>query len=216
MTQVIENAKSKGYTIIVSDSLFVKGKPGGIILSQIPVAGSKVKSGRSIYVTISKYKSESFLSEALPLLYGKKLEFKNSELYNNFELVSKIRGTKYDPGPENHILEVYYKGDLIVSPSLRKTDVSIFKGDTLEFILSKRSGGEVPVPDLLCKTLAAARFLLSSSYLEMGTIEEEGIISDPENAFILSQSPMPDGILKLPVGSSVSLKIAQERPDRCN
>jgi eukaryotic-like serine/threonine-protein kinase len=216
MSKVIENAEGKGYQIIVSDSVFIKGKEGGIVLSQIPVAGSKVKSGRSVYVTITKYESESFSSETLPLLYGKKLEFKKNELYNTFELISKIRGTKYDPGPENHILEVYYKGELIVSPNIRKIDVILFKGDTLEFILSKRSGGEVPVPSLVCKTLAAGKFLLSSSYLEIGSIEEEGTITDPESAYIIDQIPAFEPDKKLAVGSRIAIRITQERPYKCN
>jgi beta-lactam-binding protein with PASTA domain len=38
---------------VVRDTGYVKGKPEGCILYQTPVAGSKVKSGRVIYVTIN-------------------------------------------------------------------------------------------------------------------------------------------------------------------
>ena len=31
-----KHAEPRGYEIVVSDSLYVKGKPGGIIISQIP------------------------------------------------------------------------------------------------------------------------------------------------------------------------------------
>ncbi|NLZ73015.1 MAG: PASTA domain-containing protein [Bacteroidales bacterium] len=39
----------------ISDSAYVKSKPGGVILDCIPPVGSKVKEGRIIYVTINRF-----------------------------------------------------------------------------------------------------------------------------------------------------------------
>ncbi len=215
LDQVVKHAKQRGYEIVISDSLFVKGKPGGYIISQIPHAGAKVKRGRTIYVTTSKYQAESFVSEQLPVLYGKKLEYKRSELFNLFELNSRIKGVQFDPGPENHILEVYYKGTLLINSQTRRTDVVISKGDTLDFVISTRSGGEVPIPELICQTLAAAKFLLISSKLDLGSILKEGEIKDDESAFIIEQTPAVDMSKTIPLGTSFTLKIVQEKPDKC-
>ncbi len=211
-----KHAETRGYEIIVSDSLYIKGKPGGLIISQIPAVGSKVKRGRKIYVTLTKYQAETFTSELLPVLYGKKYEFKRTELFNLFELNSKIRAVRFDPGPENHILEVYYHNQLLTNANERKTDVSISKGDTLEFVISTKAGGEVPIPDLLCQTLAAAKFLLSSSKLELGNLVEEGEISDPETAYIIKQFPEPIAGQTIELGSSFKITITQQKPDHCN
>jgi len=216
LEQVLKHASNREYVIAISDSLFVKGKPGGYILSQIPPAGSKVKRGRTIYVTISKYQAASFMSEQLPVLYGKKLEYKRTELFNTFELNCKIRGVQFDPGPENHILEVYYKGILLANSQVRRTDVSISRGDTLEIVISTRSGGQVPIPDLVCQTLAAAKFLLSSSKLELGTIVEEGEITDAETAYIIEQKPLLEINKTIDLGTSFTLKIVQLKPEKCD
>lgn len=71
-----KHAEPRGYEIVVSDSLYVKGKPGEIIISQIPVPGSQVKRGRKIYVTLTKFQAESFQSDLLPVLYGKNMNSK--------------------------------------------------------------------------------------------------------------------------------------------
>ncbi|MEI2695822.1 MAG: PASTA domain-containing protein [Saprospiraceae bacterium] len=211
-----KHAEPRGYEIIVTDSLYIKGRPGGLIVSQIPVPGSQVKRGRKIYVTLTKFQAESFQSELLPVLYGKKYEFKRTELFNLFELNSKIKGVKFDPGPENHILEVYYHNQLLINGSERKTDVTIAKGDTLEFVISTKVGGEVPIPNLICQTLSEAKFLLSSSKLELGTIVEEGEITDPETAYIIKQIPEAQDGQTIELGSSFKITIVQIKPDHCN
>jgi beta-lactam-binding protein with PASTA domain len=215
LDQVKKHAELRGYSVVISDSLFVKGKPGGYVISQVPPPGFKVKRGRTIYVTVSKYRAETFLSEQLPVLYGKKLEHKRNELFNTFELISKIRGVQFDPGPENHILETYYKGVLLANAQVRRHDISISKGDTLEFVISTRSGGEVPIPELVCQTLAAAKFLLSSSKLELGNIVQEGEITDIETAYIIEQTPAAEMNKTIELGSTFTLKIVQEKPEKC-
>ena len=45
--------KKKNLKVVVVDSNYVKGMPAGAILDQKPAGGSKVKKGRSIYLTIN-------------------------------------------------------------------------------------------------------------------------------------------------------------------
>lgn len=45
---------ANGLVYEVSDSTYVKEKPGGVILDCVPSSGSKVKEGRVIYVTINR------------------------------------------------------------------------------------------------------------------------------------------------------------------
>lgn len=209
-----QHADSRGFTIVVSDSVFLKGQKPGIILSQIPVEHSKVKTGRTIYVTTSKYRSESFLSIQLPVLYGKKYEFKKRELQNTFDIYSKIKGQRYDPGPELHILEVYYKGEIINDSNIRNDEITIYNGDTLEFVVSTQSGGKVPVPDFYCKTLAEAKFLLAGSKLELGELELVGEFDDQESAYVIDQDIPSDQMVAL--GTKIKLSISQQKPELCN
>jgi hypothetical protein len=55
MTQrmAIRDLESKGLLVVANDSSYVEGMSAGAIISQVPAAGMKVKSGRVIYVTIN-------------------------------------------------------------------------------------------------------------------------------------------------------------------
>ena len=105
---------------------------------------------------------------------------------------------------------------LLINGSERKTNVTIAKGDTLEFVISTKVGGEVPIPNLICQTLAEAKFLLSSSKLELGTIVEEGAITDPETAYIVKQIPEAQDGQTIELGSSFKITIVQQKPENCN
>ena len=83
----------------------------------------------------------------------------------------------------------------------------------MEFILSKKSGAEITVQDFKCKTLAEARFLIENSGLNLTQITENGAITHAEGAYIVAQNPFPDQILES--GSSITVKIQQEKPDNC-
>ncbi|MDQ3142676.1 MAG: PASTA domain-containing protein [Bacteroidota bacterium] len=211
-----KSAKAKGYELIVSDSLHIIGKKGGIILAQVPEPGNKVKRGRAIYITTTRYNPDIILSESLPSLYGKKFEHKRPVLENAFEIQTKIIGFKFDPGPPGHILEVRFKNEIIVDAESKRMGISIAKGDTLGFVLSQQQGGDIELPDLACISVAEARFLLEASRLEIGQIEEEGSIENAEEAFVIKQEPAFASGKKIKMGQRVNLTISQTKPESCN
>lgn len=49
--------EEQGLQIIVNDSGYNRQLPGDCILAQSPVAGSKVKTGRAVYVTVNSFSS---------------------------------------------------------------------------------------------------------------------------------------------------------------
>lgn len=48
-------AEEDGFEVVVTDSVFIVGQKGGIVLAQNPEKGTFAKEGRKIYVTLSKY-----------------------------------------------------------------------------------------------------------------------------------------------------------------
>ncbi len=208
-------ANKETFKIIVTDSIHVVGRPGGIVLSQNPTPGAKVKENRKIYVRTTKYNADKIKVSDLPLLYGVNYQQKKEELAYR-EIESKIKSKRYDPGEPDYILEVWYKGNLIIGKNVLKTDVEIEKGDILEFVLSERGGGRFVIPDLKCKTLAASQFYLESSNLEIGDVNELGEITDPENAYVIRQNPLHDGESTLEQGGKINVTITQNRPSECN
>ncbi len=209
------DAKKKSFQVIVDDSIHIVGQPGGIIRDQNPKPSSEVKENRKIYVTITKYNADKILVSDLPSLYGRDYNRKKSEL-GYLNLKTTVRGYKYDSGEADYILEVWYKGKRINSGYDKKNDTEIEKGSTLEFVLSKKSGAEIPVPDVLCKTLNEVQFLFDQIKLGIGSLSEEGSVLDPETAYVIRQNPPADGIGSIITGSSIDIVISQEKPDYCN
>lgn len=209
-----EVAEDGDFQIVINDSVHIVGKSGGEILAQNPKPASGVKEGRKVYVTIAKYKADQFLSERLPQLYGQRFDLKAKELETLFKLKSKIIGYAYDPGPRDHILEVQHNGKPIENAKGKNTKVEISKGDELGFVLSKRDGGKVEIPNLLCNTLETARFLCQAARLTIGEVREQGEITDLSNAFVYDQLPKPGGE-KHDMGTAVQIFVKQEKPDDC-
>ena len=208
------HAEDKTFEIIVTDSLFIVGKSGGEILNQTPTADSKVKEGRKIFVTVSKHDADQIPVAKLPILYGKNYERKKKELKQGYELKSKVVDYSYDPGPANHILSVIYNGDTIITKNGRKNDVSLEKGGTLEFILSKKGEGQLDIPDLLCMTYREARFLLESYEVDVQVFEDGGI-TNLESSYVWRQTPSYSSDGKIRMGSLIELYVTQYRPSFC-
>ena len=213
LTEVEQMASLRDFQLVVSDSVFIVGKKGGIITDQNPKPGSMVKENRKIYVTITKYLKETVRVADLPTLYGNAFEQKKTELkYRDIECV--VKSYAYDPGEPNHILEVYYNGDLIVSREGRKDNVVIEKGGTLECVVSRRDGGDVTIPNLRCKELEEVQFLLESYKLKLGDVAKKG---DDEGVwYIISQSPPYDGITNMKMGEKISVTVSGTKPFDCN
>lgn len=208
------DAANKKFRISIQDSLHILGKPGGMILKQHPTPGSLVKSRRMIYVTITKRSPDKILSARLPELYGKSYERKKQELEDHFKIKSRIVDTKFDPGDPGQILEVRYKGQTILGAKGRDNNIQIEKGDYLEFVISAKSGGEVEIPDLTCKTYEEALFLLENLGLRIGTVQEEEDVEDLSLSFIFAQEPMATGAM-IKMDSPIHVSVRRSKPADC-
>ncbi len=209
------DAKDKSFEIIVNDSLFKVGVEGGTIINQNPVPGSLVKEKRKVYVDIARYSATTNKLEDLPIMYGREYNSVSRSLAH-LEIDASIKSYKYDAGEPDHILEVWYEDKLIDGKEGRKTDIAIKTGGSLEFVLSKREGGEVAVPDLVCDMLGNAKWKLGRSQLKLGRIEKRGLITCPlDSAFIVQQMPVAGDSSRIMMGQSINVIVMQERPDNC-
>ena len=60
LTRAIERLDHIGLALTVNDSAYNRSRPAGVVLQQTPAAGSMVKQGHNIYVTINSTSSPSF------------------------------------------------------------------------------------------------------------------------------------------------------------
>lgn len=209
-----EEVQKNRFELIVNDSIFVVGKPGGIILDQTPKPGSFVKKDRKIYITVTKENADKISVASLPTLYGNAFDQKKKELKYR-EINAEILSYTYDAAEPNHILEVWYNNEKIIDKFEKRTDIEIAKGDTLYFVLSQRDGGETPVPDLRCLTLEEAHFLLESTKLEMGDIIKKPDVEAGLPMYVISQDPRYDGITNVARGSKISVTLSSRKPVDC-
>ncbi|MDX1478753.1 MAG: PASTA domain-containing protein [Saprospiraceae bacterium] len=210
----LEDAKSRSFRMMILDSIHIVGRPPHEILYQDPDPGTQVKQNRTVYVTITKATPDQIPMSRLPVLYGKSFDRKQRELLQSFEIRSRVVGKRYDPGEPDHILAVIYQGDTLIDRRGRDNSAMIEKGATLEFIVSDRSGGRLEIPDLICKTYAEARFLISNSGLVLGEVITDGLTEAVDSAWVSGQVPDPaEGTMLM--GQEIRLSLSKNRPIHC-
>lgn len=203
-------ARHRSFRVEVIDSIWKDGVEPNIVLEQTPKPFSRVKEKRTIYLTVTKNTAEEVL---LPTLVGNYDYFQYKKKLNNKGVYTAIKERVFDnKQAENTILHFFYKDEKITESDL-KNGVRIPKGSTLNFVITEKGGGIVSVPELTCKQLSAAEFLITTLDLNIGNIRPDVTVVDQTTAYIYNQKPGPGQ--KIRVGEQVDLYITQELPLGC-
>lgn len=210
LKQVKKMARKGDYKVVVFDSLWKEDIKAGLVLSQNPTPGSKIKEGRTVYLTIS---SKTPPKVELPL-------FRDAAyMYESYNRILEVRGIKSKIKEEiidtkqakGTILYMYHNGRKI-EEDLLKEGYFIAKGDEVELVITKQIIAQRTVPELVCLKVSTARFLLESSQLNFDAIEDSSVI-DLEEAYIYKQSPEPG--TNLISGDYVKIYLTLEKPMAC-
>lgn len=196
------DAQKNSFDIIVSDSVHIVGQPGGIIQTQNPPGGAIVKEKRKIYVRVTKYLADQVDLTGITL-YGQSFPMKKAFLERK-GVKTNVIGRRNDNGTDNIILEVSQNGKTLISSSKKADGLKIDKGSTLDFIISTTEGGTSTIPNLIGKSVKAARFMAPHLTIE---VHNTSLGEDTPNATIISQSPEYDGLSTLPNGSVITVTI---------
>lgn len=209
--EAARKARSRDLSVAVSDSIYVPGKPPGEVLAQNPGAGSRVKTGRTIYFTVTKNNPDLVTLPDLSGgddydLYSRKI----SRLGLKPRIVARLADPKLSP---NTIVAIIYRGDTITRQIRRGYKLEM--GATLDFVVSEETLTTVNIPDCGCITFDEAKFLLQSSGLNVGAVIVDGTVTDQPNAYVDRQSPKfdPNGTMRR--GESIDLYLTQEKPQHC-
>jgi beta-lactam-binding protein with PASTA domain len=180
------------YTIV--DSLWDAQKPKGVVLNQDPAPGTKVKSGRMIYLyttavvppMIAMPKLEDLSQRQAQYIceaYGLKAVFKEVDDPHRGAVVNQMHnGKRIEPG----------------SPIEKGQSITLYIGK------GEESNTDVTVPSLVGLTFRQARGKLMDMSLEWMVIPDAGI-KDTLNAFVYEQNPAPGSGRKIIPGSTVDL-----------
>lgn len=181
----------------VNDCTFsIKATPR-TILSQFPKFGSKVKSGRKIYISVAAQTPPLI---AMPKLIDRSLSTAENLLKSN-DLLLGAKTYKPDLA-ENTILDQLYNGQ-----SIRPGD-KIPKGSKIDLVIGDGLGNQVfEAPNLLGKTLEECQLILSGSDLNIGTIIYDNTVTEPAGT-VFKQNPKAEQGNKVRVGDVIDLWIA--------
>ena len=181
----------------VDDSAYSENSPPLSVLRQFPKAGSKVKEGRMIYVSVNRVTPPTM---PLPDLLDRSL--------TNAEVVLKSNELRrgrilYEPSPfSNLIKEMRYKGKMI-APGTR-----IPKGAVIDLVVTDGRGpADFVVGRLLGDTYERALFKLAGWNLHLGKVLiPEGTDTTGIEPFVFKQYPAAGDSVR--VGDPIDLWIA--------
>ena len=180
--------------IIVTDSVFDSKLPRGSVIIQDPVAGSKVKRNRKVYLTTVSVMPEKV---AMPNLVDLTLRQASATLETYGLQLGKVT---YVPDiAANAVLAQFYKSREI------DPDFEILKGSVIDLRVGESfGGGRYKLPFLIGKTRQEALDLLNNNLLTLGEEKYEDD-ADPETARVYSQNPSYSPQRMMNVGQPVSL-----------
>lgn len=183
-----------GIDYIVLDSIYRPRVEGGIILTQDPKAGTHIKQGRKVYITVTAFQPEA---AAMPELSGLTVRQAVSELLANGLNVGKL---KYVADPyKNTIVDQSCKGRTVYAGQ------EIASGSVIDLVvgLGDSTGASV-VPFVIGKTADRARRDILCASLNVGREHYNGV-KDRATAVVYRQEPDYTGVSKYPYGTEVKL-----------
>jgi len=177
--QSIVLLESKGFDVIIQDSIYNDTISRGTIIKQLPDSNSTVKINRTVYLTVNRYIPPMVI---MPSLEGKSFGFALELLKRNHLLLGDT--TMKADFMQGTILEQNYKGNRI-SPGSK-----VQWGSRISLVIA---GGlmdqETMVPDLVGLTYGEAKAQLDLLGVNIAAVITEGVVTDTSSAFIYKQSP---------------------------
>lgn len=175
----IKDLPSKDFMIKIIDSIYDPKREPGMVFSQEPLPGSKVKRNRMIYLTVIAVLPERV---KMPDLTDLSLRQASATLETYGLNVGEL---SYKPDiAKNAVLEQLYRGRQVIAGTL------LNKGSEIDLVLGSGLGnGKIPIPFLIGLKQSQAKRLLGKNALNVGTeiFEDE---RDTTHARIYRQNPV--------------------------
>jgi len=198
MEEVDDVTSSRRLRFEVVDSVFSTEMPRGTVIKQNPVATSRVKKNRKIFLTMNAVNPEMV---SMPQLIG--LSFRQARLA--LQNAGLVQGNiTYKPDfAKNNVLQQMHRDTVINEGTI------ITKGAVIDLVLGMGLSSETTrVPDLVGLGLEEANAIISDYFLNLGAITYDENLEDAEDsaaAFIWRQYPDYDELKRLNMGMEVDV-----------
>jgi beta-lactam-binding protein with PASTA domain len=188
----IESIKEmSNFSLIIIDSIYKEDSPSGIVLTQEPIADSKVKKGRKIYVTITSASGDEL---NMPLCTDISLK---TAVQSISDIGLRIGNITFIPGDISNVVVEQRKN----GKKIRQND-KVKRGDVIDLVVEMNiNNSTTNMPDILGKTEAEAERMLWSAGLNVGKKTFDGP-KDFNHSRVVSYEPTFKG---LTLGTTVSL-----------
>lgn len=180
--------------IVVLDSIFRPGEEGGRVLTQDPKAGTMVKKGRKLYITMTAYTPEDAI---MPELAGLTVRQAVNELMASGLQVGRLKFV--DDPYKNNVIDQTCKGKALYAGQ------QIERGSVVDLVVGLGDGsGRSIVPFTIGKTADRARRDILAASLNVGREHYNGV-TNRQTAVVYKQDPDYTGVSKYPYGTHVEL-----------
>ena len=194
--QAVKTASSAGIRVEVTDSVYVRKMGRGLVFSQVPEAGGKVKEGRRILLTINSVTPKKV---SMPDLVGFSMRQAKAELMSKGLTLRKL--LYVEDIATNNVLKQLYRNREI------KPGRMIESGAEIDLVVGLSEDNQTIVPDVTgMKYLRAVDAIHDNSLNINGLRFDKGIrtYSDSLDAVVYRQVPEPSD-MSVTMGSDVTL-----------
>lgn len=178
-SQAKDLLESKGFEVVVDDSVYTDTLPALSVLKQLPDSAELVKEGRTVFLTIARAVPPEV---EMPSLRGQ--SFRNAELIlKSLSLV--VGDTVYRRDfARNSVLDQYYRGAPI------KPGEKVRMGARIDLYLGNGVGNvEMLVPNLIGMRYPEARSLIEELGLGLGVLMMAPEVTDTLSGYVIRQEP---------------------------
>lgn len=192
-------ASAAGLRVAVTDSVYVKRMKPGAVYMQTPKAGSSVKKGRKIRLTVNTVLPKEVY---MPSLVGVSLRQAKAELLRNGLTLGKIIYVR-DIATNNVLRQQRYGFD--IAPG-----TLVSSGTSINLVLGLGDDDQTRIPDVTGKTYLQAVDILQDNSLNIGRVRYEAAVrdyADSASAVVHSQNPSEESVRK---GTEVSLYLKKK------
>lgn len=191
-------AAGRDLRLHINDSLFVASYDGGIVLDQLPEAGTTVKAGRTVYITINAFGQKIV---DVPYVAGRSLrQAKNMLEIAGLGIDRLVYRTDM---ATNYVQEQWYDGRRMEKGD--GTQAPMGSGITL--YVGAEEGSATVVPKVVGLSLQAAKSRLWESGLNVGRVEYDNGVNrlNRDEAMVFAQG-VGAGVMAS-LGGEVSLRL---------
>ncbi len=185
---------------VIDSSEYDPSFPRGAVVAQYPSAGSQVKTGRVLKLTINPF-------------YPRKIEFPNLIEKTKRRAIYDLESKGFVVGELKYV--PYIGKDVVIGAKIEDRELEVgeklSKGTVIDLILGQGLSDELIIsPYLRWKSLEEAREFLLERSLNLGSIIYDEEISDTATALVYRQNPAPSKVPMIRMGREVDIWLTND------